>query len=51
VVDTETLRRAQKDPDSHRDLLVRVAGYSDYFCDLSEELQEEVISRNAQGAF
>jgi len=51
VVDSETLREAQRDPDNHRDLLVRVAGYSDYFCDLSPELQEEVISRTAQGDF
>ncbi len=35
VVGAETLRAAQADPDSHRDLIVRVAGYSDYFCDLS----------------
>jgi formate C-acetyltransferase len=45
VVDSETLRRAQADPDSHRDLIVRVAGYSDYFCDLSEALQDEIIRR------
>lgn len=50
VVDTETLRAAQKNPDAYRDLLVRVAGYSDYFCDLTTDLQEEVISRTAQGA-
>ena len=51
VVGTETLRKAQEDPDSYRDLLVRVAGYSDYFCDLGKELQEEVISRTAQERF
>ena len=34
VVDTDTLRRAQRTPTSYRDLIVRVAGYSDYFCDL-----------------
>ncbi|MFW6198426.1 MAG: glycine radical domain-containing protein, partial [Acidobacteriota bacterium] len=45
VVDADTLRAAQEDPDSHRDLIVRVAGYSDYFCDLSRELQDEIISR------
>jgi len=45
VVRAETLRAAQADPASHRDLIVRVAGYSDYFCDLSRELQEEIISR------
>ena len=36
---------AQADPDNHRDLIVRVAGYSDYFCDLREALQEEIITR------
>jgi len=45
VVTAETLRQAQANPEQHRDLIVRVAGYSDYFCDLSLELQEEIISR------
>jgi formate C-acetyltransferase len=45
VVNAETLRQAQADPDSHRDLIVRVAGYSDYFCDLSRALQDEIIAR------
>ena len=45
VVDAQTLRAAQADPGSHRDLIVRVAGYSDYFCDLSPELQNEIIAR------
>ncbi len=45
VVDAETLRAAQVTPEQYRDLIVRVAGYSDYFCDLSEALQEEIISR------
>jgi len=40
-----TLRAAQADPERHRGLIVRVAGYSDYFTDLSRELQEEIISR------
>jgi formate C-acetyltransferase len=48
VVDTETLRRAQAAPEEHRDLLVRVAGYSDYFVDLDQYHQEEIISRTAQ---
>ncbi len=47
VVDAETLRKAQKDPEAHRDLIVRVAGYSDYFVDLTPELQEEIIRRTA----
>jgi formate C-acetyltransferase len=45
VVTAETLREAQADPTNHRDLIVRVAGYSDYFCDISRELQEEIIER------
>jgi formate C-acetyltransferase len=45
VVDAATLHAAQKNPEQYRDLIVRVAGYSDYFCDLSEALQEEIISR------
>jgi trans-4-hydroxy-L-proline dehydratase len=51
VVDSETLRRAQADPDSNRGLIVRVAGYSDYFCDLPESLQEEIIARTEQRVF
>jgi len=45
VVTADTLRKAQAQPEAHRDLIVRVAGYSDYFCDLSTELQEEIITR------
>ncbi len=48
VIDAETLRRAQAEPEAYRGLLVRVAGYSDYFCDLGRELQEEIITRTAQ---
>jgi pyruvate formate-lyase/glycerol dehydratase family glycyl radical enzyme len=48
VVDPETLRRARQDPDNHRDLIVRVAGYSDFFCDIGAVLQEEIISRTTQ---
>ena len=48
VVDADTLREAQEHPEEHRDLIVRVAGYSDYFCDLSRELQDEIITRTAQ---
>ncbi len=51
VVRAETLREAQKHPEKHRDLIVRVAGYSDYFCDLSRELQEEIIARTAHEGF
>jgi formate C-acetyltransferase len=49
VVCKETLRQAQAAPQQHRDLIVRVAGYSDYFCDLSRELQEEIITRTEHG--
>lgn len=45
VVDVETLKRAKANPNAYRDLIVRVAGYSDYFCDLSSELQDEIIAR------
>jgi trans-4-hydroxy-L-proline dehydratase len=48
VVDTRTLRSAQEHPDQYRNLLVRVAGYSDYFVDLDREHQEEIISRTEQ---
>lgn len=51
VVGANTLREAQQDPESHRHLIVRVAGYSDYFCDLSRELQDEIIARTAHGEF
>ena len=51
VVDTETLRKAQASPEEYRDLIVRVAGYSDYFCDLGDALQEEIITRTEHEAF
>ncbi|TLX76515.1 glycyl radical protein [Labilibacter sediminis] len=47
VVDADTLREAQKHPEKYQDLIVRVAGYSDYFNDLTVELQEEIIHRTA----
>ncbi len=47
VVDAATLRAAQAHPEQYRDLIVRVAGYSDYFCDLSKALQDEIIARTA----
>ncbi len=50
VVSAETLRRAQCRPQEHRDLIVRVAGYSDYFVDLGRTLQDEIISRTEQQA-
>jgi formate C-acetyltransferase len=45
IVDSETLRQAQQKPEAYRDLLVRVAGYSDYFVDLDADHQEEIIAR------
>jgi formate C-acetyltransferase len=45
VVTAETLRAAQAEPEKYRDLIVRVAGYSDYFCDLTRALQDEIIAR------
>ena len=45
VVDSEVLRDAQKHPENYTDLIVRVAGYSDYFNDLGEDLQNEIIRR------
>jgi formate C-acetyltransferase len=51
VVDTDTLRKAQQQPDEYRDLLVRVAGYSDYFVDLDDRHQEEIINRTTQETF
>jgi formate C-acetyltransferase len=45
VVNAETLLDAQKHPERYRDLIVRVAGYSDYFNDLGEDLQNEIIKR------
>ena len=48
VVNADTLRDAQKHPEKYRDLIVRVAGYSDYFNDLGEDLQNEIICRTEQ---
>ncbi len=45
VINADTLRDAQKNPEKYRDLIVRVAGYSDYFNDLGEDLQDEIIRR------
>ena len=45
IVDTATLHDAQQHPDEYRDLLVRVAGYSDYFNDMTAQLQNEIIAR------
>jgi pyruvate formate-lyase/glycerol dehydratase family glycyl radical enzyme len=49
VVSGETLRAAQADPTAYKNVIVRVAGYSDYFVRLSRDLQDEIISRTEQG--
>jgi formate C-acetyltransferase len=51
VIDARTLREAQRHPEKHRDLMVRVAGYSDYFVNLSVELQNEIIKRTEHKSF
>jgi formate C-acetyltransferase len=51
VVDADTLRQAQQHPEQYRNLIVRVAGYSDYFCDLSKALQDEIIARTEHPRF
>lgn len=51
TVSTELLRKAQKNPQDYKDLLVRVAGYSTQFVNLSESMQEAIIARNAHESF
>ena len=51
IISADTLRRAQKNPDENKDLIVRVAGYSDYFNDLGPELQNEIIGRTEHKGF
>ena len=51
MVDTETLHAAQRCPEEYRDLLVRVAGYSDYFNDMNADLQADVMARTEQECF
>ncbi len=48
VVDKETLEAAKDDPKAHRDLIVRIAGYSAYFVQLNDQMQDEVIARTEQ---
>lgn len=48
VIDRNTLLDAQKRPEDYKDLIVRVAGYSDHFHNLSKELQDEIIARTEQ---
>jgi formate C-acetyltransferase len=51
VINKETLIAAQKDPEKYRNLIVRIAGYSAYFVDLSTDLQNDLIMRTEHGAF
>ncbi|MDP3581000.1 MAG: pyruvate formate lyase family protein, partial [Ignavibacteria bacterium] len=51
VVNAELLKEAQKHPEKYRDLIVRVAGYSDYFVDLGIDLQNEIINRTEHMSF
>jgi formate C-acetyltransferase len=51
VIDAATLRAAQENPEEYRNLIVRVAGYSDYFCDLGPSLQDEIIARTEHQSF
>ncbi|MDM8299599.1 trans-4-hydroxy-L-proline dehydratase [Collinsella tanakaei] len=49
IVDRETLIDAQRHPEAYRDLIVRVAGFSEKWCNLGRELQDEIINRTVQG--
>ena len=49
IVDRKTLLEAKEHPELHRDLLVRVAGYSARFVDLDPDVQDEIIARTEQG--
>ena len=48
IIEAETLRAAQKDPEKYKDLQVRVAGYSALFTQLCPEIQEDIIGRTEQ---
>ena len=47
-VDNDELRRAQETPEKYKNLMIRVAGYSAFFTELSREVQDEIISRTVQ---
>jgi len=48
VIDQEKLLEAQRNPEEHRGLLVRVAGYTAYFVELGKDVQDEIIGRTVQ---
>jgi formate C-acetyltransferase len=51
VVKAETLRDAQIHPENYQNLIVRVAGYSDYFVNIGKDLQNEILARTEQNRF
>ena len=51
TISNEVLKEAQRDPDRYRSLLVRVAGYSAQFTNLSKEMQDSIMARNAHEEF
>ena len=51
VINRETLIKAKENPDDYRNLIVRVAGYSAYFTELSPDLQDDIINRTQQTMF
>jgi formate C-acetyltransferase len=51
VISRETLIAAQQNPDAYKNLIVRVAGYSDYFNNLGKSLQDEIIARTEHACF
>ncbi len=51
IIDAHTLGQAQKNPEKYKNLIVRVAGYSDYFHNLSKDLQDEIINRTEHKSF
>jgi len=51
VIKAETLRDAQLHPENYQNLIVRVAGYSDYFVNIGKDLQNEILARTEQNHF
>lgn len=51
IVDTATLMAARENPEEYKDLLVRMAGYSDYFNDMNDNLKQEIIERTENESF
>jgi len=49
VLDRAAMLEVQREPDKHRDLIVRVGGYSEYFANLNRQLQDNVIARTEHG--